>query len=457
MGRVVLVNPRRLTDPYFIQREIFPSGALLTLGTILKTAGHKVWIVHEVADGYKTREELLYAIEAWTPDVVGITITTLDYKPARDLCIGIKSRIPKVQVVVGGPHVSALGRENIKDPPEADIWVVGEGDKIILDIAEGKVKGGIYFPEMLPSLDSLPYPDLSLTDIRKFSGMYPQRGFPGMYTIGSRGCAFNCTFCSRSVFGRTVRHRKPEMVVEEVEKLWRDFGIREIFFHDDTFNVRHEWSYELLSLLRKRELHRKVVFRTLCRVSKKLITEELLREMKATNFWLIFFGVESGNQEMLDSMKKGITIEEVKRAFQICLKIGIKPEASFIIGMPGETPDTIKDSICLWKEIKPYWASFSRAVPFPGTDLYKAVKEKSHLLVDSFEDFSASRMLIRTDSMTAEELETWAKYLDKVTMRQKIKHLLLSHPERTISILKGSVQTGQGYKKLVSRVLRAVK
>ena len=436
MSKVVLIHPGVPVGTYFTQKELFPSGALLLLGTILKKAGHKVRVVHEVADGFKTRESLVQSIAQDYPDIVGINVTTLNCKSARDLCKSIKKQTPWTKVVVGGPHTSALGRSGIKYPPEADIWIVGEGDNIILKIASGEVKTGIHYPEILPNLDNVPILDFSLTNLKNFSGTYPPGPLPGMFVMGSRGCPFNCTFCSRAVFGKTSRQRKPEAVVEETERLIKDFHVREVFFHDDTFNIRHEWSYELLSLLRKCGLHKKATFRTPCRVNEKLITEDLLKEMKATNFWLIFFGVESGSQGMLDSMKKGITVDEIKRAFYLCHKVGIKPEASFIIGMPGETYGTIWASEELWRSIKPYWCSFSRAIPFPGTELYKSVRESRNLLVQDFEDFGVNRMLVRTNYLTEEALETETQRLDKLMMEQKIRNLLFSHPERLVRIIK---------------------
>jgi len=434
MSKVVLVSPR------IKEREMFPSGAILLLGTILRKAGHTVEAIHETED-YKNREDLILRIISTKPDVVGVTVTTFNCKSARELCRQIKEKSPAITVACGGPHTSALGKDGIAYPPEADIWVVGEGDKIILDIADGNIKGGIHFPDQLRSLDDTPMLDLTLTDIRKFSGTYPQTRFPSMFIMGSRGCPFSCTFCSRAVFNRIPRYRKPEALAEEAEKLITDFGVREIFFHDDTFNMRLEWVYSLLYLLRKKNLHKKVLFRTPCRVDKKLVTEDLLEEMKATNFWLIFFGVENGNPEMLKSMKKGITVDEIKRAFSLCHKVGIKTEASFIIGMPNETLKTIRDSEKLWRDIKPYWCSFSRAIPFPATEFYGIVKEKGHLLTQNFEDYQLNMTLVRTDELDKDTLEREAQRLNKLAMRQKAMNLLRAHPYQLARIAGGMIKT----------------
>ena len=166
-----------------------------------------------------------------------------------------------------------------------------------------------------------------------------------------------------------------------------------------------------------------------------------MEEMKATNFWLIFFGVENGNPEMLKSMKKGITVDEIKRAFSLCHKVGIKTEASFIIGMPNETLQTIRDSEKLWRDIKPYWCSFSRAIPFPATEFYGIVKEKGHLLTQNFEDYQLNMTLVRTDELDKDTLEREAQRLNKLAMRQKAMNLLRAHPYQLARIAGGMIKT----------------
>ena len=244
---------------------------------------------------------------------------------------------------------------------------------------------------------------------------YPYHNF-----IASGFVVHNCSFCSKSVFGSRLQQRSPENIVEEIGLLYRYWGVREVHFGDDTFNANLGWAHRLLDLVVAKGYNKKLVFRVALRVNKKIINADLLRHLKEAGVWFIYYGVESGNQKMLDRMHKGITIEEVKRAFKMTHDFGIRTEAFFIVGLPGETVQTIQDSRDLYKEIKPWWGGFSKAMPFPDTALTREVTEKGHLLCGDYDQLNPSRMVVRTDEMTAEELDRWADKLNKMTRMGKL-------------------------------------
>jgi radical SAM superfamily enzyme YgiQ (UPF0313 family) len=245
-----------------------------------------------------------------------------------------------------------------------------------------------------------------------------------MFVVASRGCPFQCTFCPQSVFGHKVRYRQPEEVVEEIQRLVINWHIKEAYFQDDTLNMNRSWLEKMLNLIIDTGLNKKVVLRAPLRVNKNLLDIELLQLMRRAGFWTIFYGVESGNQEILDRAKKGVILEDIERAFRLTKQAGIKPIASFIIGLPGETAQTIQDSISLWKRIKPYYTGFNRAIPYPGTEFEKEVKQKGHLLVSGYNEFNMGKTLVRTDALTGEELENYAKMLDRMVKYERIRHLL---------------------------------
>lgn len=434
MAKILLVSPRSNGGGYPKQSEMYPNGALLLLGTIVEDQSNKVRILHMGAEGITYPDFQAY-VRGFKPDLVGITCVTFQAEEAGHLTKIIKKISKDIKVVIGGPHPSALGSKALDEFPLADAIVIGEGELSFLQIVEGLVEPkGLIINDRLESksLGMLPVPNLDLIDLRLFTGAYPPGPKPGMFVMGSRGCPFSCTFCSKAVFGKEVRYRNPLHVAYEMHHLVKDWGIKEIFLQDDTFNLNRRWAEELLFQIRQYNLHKRVLFRTPCRVNEGLIDLKLLREMKETNFWLIFYGVESGNQEMLNSMCKGTTLGEIKKAFNLTHKVGIKTEASFIIGLPGETPETINDSIKLWREIKPHWTSFSRAIPFPGTDLERIVKAKGHLTA---RHISPGKTLVRTNQMTSLQLEEWAVKLEKMVSREKMKALLL-HPKELFRLLK---------------------
>ncbi len=429
MSKVLLISPPTPWDSYVVQSELYPNLSIILLGTILNEAGHEAKVVHMIADKI-TLLNLTSLINDFKPDIVGITMVTFQAKTSREVMRLVKEIDSNIKVVIGGPHPSALGNSALSTFPDADIVVIGEGNEAILDIAHnGGMTRGIMQPKLVKDLDSLPIPDLSLIDIKKFSGIYPPGPMPSFNILGSRGCPYSCKFCSRSVMGNNLRLRSPQNIIQEIITLHGRWGIKEFFFQDDTFNVNRKWVSDLLHYIIDYGLNKKIAYRARCRVDKNLIDSELLSLMKKANFWEIFYGAESGNQGMLDSMKKGITTAEIKRAFKLTREAGIKTEASFIIGMPGETPETILESLELWRELNPDWCSFSRAIPFPGTELERELREKGYLVVDNSEDFVLEKTLVRTDKMTAEQLETCAIEIGKTVTTDKFMRMVKNPSE----------------------------
>lgn len=395
----MLINPEY---NWPVKEEMYPSGALLLLGTMLKQRGHTVKLVHMVADRVNVTR-LVDIIKEFKPEMVGITMTTFQAKSARGISQAIKETAPDTIIIVGGTHVSALKRESLGADKHIDIAIVGEGEHIFVDIVEGgRYYSNLITAEREENLDFIPLPDLSLINIRKFKGSPPFGPHPGMFVMASRGCPFQCTFCSKSVFGNKVRYRKPEAVVDEIEYLHKDWGIREVFLQDDTFNLKRDWCEEILRGIIRRGLNRRTVFRAPCRANEKLVDLDLLKLMRQAGFWLIFYGVESGNQGMLDRMKKGLTLNEIRQAFNLTHEARIKTEAAFIVGLPGETEDTFGDTFEFCKELRPFWVGFSIATPFPGTSLFEEVREQVQDI--RFEEYTPSAIYYSTDGLSKDDI-----------------------------------------------------
>ena len=439
--KILLVSPSR---NYHMANEMYPSGALLLLGTLLKEQGYTVKVVHMVADRVDITG-FCGILAEFRPDIVGFTVSTYQTKVTRSLLEKVKSFDNRIVTIAGGSHPSALGVEFLNAFPDTDIVVYGEGENALLDIVQGRPLSlirGIHYKKgnarvtndpapMMTNLDNLPLPDKSLIDFSRYSGLFPVGSRPSMFIMSSRGCPFRCSFCSRSIYGNTLRLRSPENIMAEVELLYKDWGVKEIHFGDDTFNANRQWADKLLDLIIKGGYHKKLVFRVALRVNEKILDIELLKHLKATGVWFVYYGVENGNQSMLNHMRKGITIEEVKRAFALAHSVGIKTEAFFIIGLPGETPQTIKDSYDLYKEIKPYWAGYSRAMPFPGTEFTREVRDAGHLLCDDYDKFCPSNIVVITDAMAADELEAWVFRLNRRADIGK-----LTHPKQVMYAIK---------------------
>ena len=398
--------------------EGYPSGALLLLGSMLHERGHEVAIVQMISDR-TDNAGIEQRVRAFGPDIVGITMNTYQTRSAREVSRAVKKVSKQILVVTGGPHPSALKLETLRQFPDIDVVVCGEGEETFMEIADGRplaeIQGICYGDTMNPTrpfiqdFDYIPRPNLDLVGgiegMKRFHGPYPNGAMPSMFIMASRGCFGRCKFCNTPVFwGSRVRTRKPEAVVSEIEWLHRMYGIREIYFQDDTFNANKQWAETVLNLIVTKGLNKNISYRLCFRVNKTLIDKELLRLAKRANVWLIFYGTENGNQEMLKAMGKNVSIEETERAFRLTHEAGIKTITSFLIGNVGETRKTVYDSIALAKRLKPYVVGFSLAIPFPGTTLREELIDKGHLLEQNYDLYGAESCVIRTDDLTPNDL-----------------------------------------------------
>lgn len=412
MNKILLISPQENIPRKY---EMYPSGALILLGQMLRSRGNEVRLLHMIADRLDV-EAVKAEIKTFKPDIVGITVNTFQVRFAKYLSMAAKDISKNITVVAGGPHPSALKEKFLVDLPDIDIVVYGEGEFTFLELSNShdlKAIKGICYREQSngprpysQTLDHIPsHPDLSLIGpLQRFRGVYPVAAFPSMFIMASRGCPFKCIFCNKSVWADKVRFRKPEDIVEEIEWLHQQYGIREIFFQDDTLNLNHEWLQELLDLIMKRGLNKSIVYKTPFRADATLIDEKILQMAKKAGFWAIFYGVESGNQSVLDRMKKGLRLEEIERAFVLTRKVGLKTIASFMIGNPGETKNTFKESLIFKKRIKPDYVGFSLATPFPGTELRRLYEQENKLLDIEYDEYSNSTCVIMTDSLSQKDL-----------------------------------------------------
>jgi len=404
--RILLIQPKYNLKTTYCEMV---SGALVLLGTMAKNEGHQVKVYHLDIDRVDLKQELL----AFKPDILGITMNTFQTKSAKQVSKLAKEVSKDILVVAGGPHPSALKEKTFEDFPDIDAVVYGEGEVGFMELLNGNkqphntcFRGADGFKPIAYSdnLDSLPVPDYDLVDLRRFCGVWPCAAVPALYTMASRGCPYQCTFCNKSVWGKTIRYRRPEVVVDEVEYLVRKYGAQEVYFQDDTFNANLPWASEIFSLIIKRGLNRHTIYRMPCRANKKLITREFLELARRAGMWFVFYGVESGNEELLESMNKGITLDEFRRAFKLTREAGIKFNASFILGMPGETRKTVEETKEFVKETKPDYKGWAIATPFPGTELERQVRAKNHLLEENYDNYAYGYPVVRTDGLTRDEL-----------------------------------------------------
>ena len=406
--------------------------SLVYIATTLNHNGHQATILDCEAEGLSLGDVEKHLKEN-NFGMVGIAMLTLMYSQCVDLAKLVKKVNPDTKVVVGGPHPTTNAIQVLTDIPEVDFAVIGEAEFTFLDLVKAvenktnlsEIKGIAYrdnnnIPkitperEMIEDLDIIPMPDRKLLKMNLYrpSVSYYKK-LPAYIVLTSRGCPYRCTFCSK-VFEKTYRYNSSDRVVAEVKDLVENFGAKEIVFRDDTFTMKKSWTEEVCNKLIAEGLNKKIRWSCMTRVN--LITPDLLRLMKQSGCWGIHFGVESGNQRLLDLMKKDVTVEQIRDAFKWTREAGIETRAFMMLGLPSETREESLETIQFAKSLNPDWAQFTICTPYPGTEMYKQAIESGEMKTGNWDNFqtwggfSDHKLVFVPHGRTSEELKNMQKY-----------------------------------------------
>lgn len=303
----------------------------------------------------------------------------------------VKENNPTATVILGGPGPSALAMQqrDFSGSTEIDIVVKGEAENLLplilrhleaheslndvpnLIINEGGNIISTRVDPTLPNVRTIPWPDRAIFDERAYlSRWLDSAKMTSVHIMGSRGCPFSCLFCDRTVTGRRVRYRDAKDVAAEMIFLEKRYAPDDIFYFDDLFTVNKKRVIALCKTLQ--EKHLQTSWSAQGRVD--IVDEEMLEAMKAAGCTELMFGVESGSERILQFLVKGFTREKIIHAFNLCHRVGIKPGAYLIVGVPGETRRDIMDTISLVEQIEPTLLNFSFLTPFPNTALFTATQ-----------------------------------------------------------------------------------
>ena len=349
-----------------------PPLGLLHIAAVLERGGHEVRMIDAPVENLDL-EGVLERVRQFQPDFAGVSAITSLAEKTSALCLAIRERFPAIKIFVGGPHPSILPDE-VLEKTRADVVITEEGENIILDLIEDFPKYAaqkIARAGKVKDLDALPFPARHLIDLKKYTALPNnyKRTPHSIHVITSRGCPYPCTFCFDANTG--FRQRSVPNVVSELKMLKEKYGAREISFWDDTFTVNRKWVIELCDAMTRENLD----LAWGCYTRLNLVDRELLAKMKTAGCWTMFFGIESGNQELLDNIKKKMTVEQMKEKVRLIQSFGIEIRGSFMVGMPGETPEMGRKTIEYAIDLEPTYAQFTITTPFPGTELYGAFEK----------------------------------------------------------------------------------
>ena len=359
-------------------------------------------------------EEFRSEISKRQPNIVGITSTTLTYKSALRIARIAKETCPNCLTILGGIHATFWDDKALQECPYLDVVVRREGENTLLELVQ-KLEACKSFRDVLgitcrkdgkivrnpdrpyiENLDDLPFPARHLWPIERL-----RKDEEIFYLMTSRGCVFWCEFCSTvRMHGRKYRMRSPKNVVDELEFLHDTYGATQFTFCDDVFTVDKARIEEFCKEIKNRKL--KIKWN--CGTRVDMVTKELLLKMKEAGCMAVWFGVESGAQNVLDAMKKGISTAQTIRAFKWAKEGGLMTVAGVVFGFPGETKETIWETIKFIERISPHDVGYYVATPYPGTPLYDFVKEKGWLKVTDFDKCDTATPIFDIPTISMQEL-----------------------------------------------------
>ncbi len=353
------------------------------------------------------------------PRFIGFTGTTVTIHHAYAVAEVCKRLWPKTNIVFGGYHASSKPAECIQQP-FVDFVIRGDGEEAFLEIVNGvepaKIKNLTYIDEkkkiihnpereMPKDLDIYPIPAYHLLPLDKYFpavGVYKR--LPAISVVTSRGCPGKCTFCYQP-YGKNLRWHSAERVFEEVKLLVTKYGYHEICFYDDNFATNKARTRRICELFLGSGLD--IVWSCFSRVD--WADAELLKLMKKAGCHQVMFGAESGDQTILDGMRKQVTIERIRQAVQWTKDAGLDCRAAFLFGMPGETEATMKKTIEFALELDPDIAQFNIATPNPGTQLYDWAEKNGYLRSEQWEDYDWASPVLVLPTVDAELIKKYYK------------------------------------------------
>jgi radical SAM superfamily enzyme YgiQ (UPF0313 family) len=450
--KLVLVAPpspysphyARLSHPPYSLVSVFDVNPLIPLGpayvaAAVEAAGFQVEVIDLTFQSQQklNLNRIHRMILDLTPDIVGFSSFTSTIPTVYQLASLLKKSHPSLPLIIGGSHASALPIRTLTECPSLDAAIIGEGEAIlpgfltqlieyglsdelarlsgvIFRSTEGSIIGNSK-PVYVENLDAICRPARHLFDLERYKQASSQvptaKQHPIASIITSRGCPHGCRFCFHSG-GWQYRARSPLNVVEEIEYL-SNLGFREIQVFDDNFTQNRNRVLEICRLIREKRLEMSFCLPNGVRVDA--IDEELLRMMFAVGFYSIHFGVESGDEAMLKSVGKGVSVEQVQAAVRLAKQVGFRVSLYLIVGLPGSTTASMEKSFELVKASGTDYVTAFLFTPYPGSSYWRLLEDQlAEIPWERYNDGDSSNPIYVPEGMTSTQLQYWCSEINKL-------------------------------------------
>jgi len=428
--RIFLANPPTSDNSRFTREgrcqqsegvwtTVWPPLSLAQSAAVLREAGFEVLAADAPTQGWNL-PEFLDHLTAAQPRLVVLATSTPSFPQDVVTIEEIRRVLPDAVIAAIGIHVSVLPEDSFAHAPSLDAIIRGEPEFSLRDLAEslktkdriearpgisvrlnGKIEHG---PDRgyIDDLDAMPFPAWDLFPVAEYR--LPFVGRPFLLVTTARGCPYQCTFCvAKSYYGQRVRRRSTQRIIEEIQWAGERFGIRDFFFWSESTTLGRTAMLELCQEVRK--LSPPVHW--VCNSRVDHVDDELLATMRAAGCWMLSFGIESANQGVLDRSMKKQTVEQTRTAVALARKHRFQIAGHFVLGLPGDTKQTLAETLELALDLDLDYAQFYCAAPWPGSDLYQEAQASGWIDNHGWASFDQSHAILNYPHLSSDEIQSF--------------------------------------------------
>lgn len=413
---------------------------------VLEQSEREVLLVDGIAERLSD-EQFLEKISSFAPHLILLEVSSSSFPSDIRLIRKIRDMMDQdVTLALAGPHADMYVPEFLNRCPEVDLVLMGEYEYTLADVAQAmdtgqpihSIPGLIARDEreqpihtgtrpVVQDVDSFPWPARHFLPMNTYCDNPGGMPDPVLQMWASRGCPYRCTYCCwpHLMYNKTYRQRNIQDILEEMETACRTYNLNSVYFDDDTFNIGKKRMLEFCEAKKSRcpDLPWSIMARA------DLMDGEILEAMADCNLKGVKYGVESASPQLLKRVKKNLDLQKVKENIALTKKLGIRVHLTFMLGIPGETKQTVKDTVHLARQLQPHSAQFSLLTPIPGTELYQEMEANGMLETRELQHFDGYRSaVINTGTMNARDLEKALRYANFSWILSQSLHRL--HPSR---------------------------